>query len=94
MIEKGSKAQIRYALFLEDGTQVDGNADGEPLELQQDEIRFEGFALHPERLQRARRVLQPLLVEVFEEMRRRGASSGQMFMRCGVVGTGLVQLLP
>ncbi len=31
MIAKGSKVQIRYALFLEDGTQVDGNADGEPL---------------------------------------------------------------
>ena len=33
MIAKGSKVRLRYALFLEDGTQVDGNADCDPLAL-------------------------------------------------------------
>ncbi|MBW2667142.1 MAG: UvrD-helicase domain-containing protein [Deltaproteobacteria bacterium] len=39
------------------------------------------FDLDPERLQSARRVLQPLMVEVFEEMRRRGAASYDSLLR-------------
>ncbi len=37
--------------------------------------------LDPERLQRALRVIQPLLVEVFEQMRRRGAASYDSLLR-------------